>query len=527
MTTSKGNPDLGEANSKLEPCQLENQAINSDAARLDQLGLHAELERRFSLPSIICLCLCLMATWEALSSVVAQALASGGVPCLIYNYIASFLCTVAIALSLAEIASVYPTAGGQYHWVAALSPSYGRKTISWLTGWISIGGQIVLTASAAFAAGLMIQGLIVLNDETYDPQRWHGLLVYWAVLTYVFIMNTWGYHALPTTNLISGLLHIVGFLVVFISLAVKSEKNDAEGVFTKFSNSTGWSSDGVAWLVGLISTVYPFLGYDAACHLAEELPQASRNVPVAIVGSVVLNGIIGLAYVMMLGFSAGSLTTILDTRTGFPFMVIFSEATRSNAFTTVLVLFPVMIAMAASVAGLTSTSRTLWAFSRDDGTPLSSYISKVDDKKQIPLRAVAIITVLEMLLGLIYVGNSTAFNAVLSMAIIGMYISYLLPVACMLFFGRRTLSPTDYGPFKLNRLSGMVCNTVALVWSIVAVIFSTFPTQMPVTETNMNYSIVIMAGWIVLGLLHYVAVGRHRFKMPVVRAHVIMGVTTN
>lgn len=85
MATSEEKPDLGKADSRLEPCQLENQATNSDAARLAEIGLQAELERRFSLPSIICLCLCLMGTWEGLSSVVAQALASGGVPCLVYN----------------------------------------------------------------------------------------------------------------------------------------------------------------------------------------------------------------------------------------------------------------------------------------------------------------------------------------------------------------------------------------------------------------------------------------------------------
>ncbi|KAF4414735.1 amino acid permease [Fusarium acutatum] len=482
MTTSKEKPDLGEADSKLEPCQLENQATNSDAARLDQLGLHAELERRFSLPSIICLCLCSGQWWRAMSCLQlvsfnpsVQFLHPSNIR--LACSIASLLYTVATALSLAEIASVYPTAGGQYHWVAALFPPRGRKTVSWLTGWISIGGQNVLTASAS---QVYISGYPTPSEFVTDRNQ--------------------------------GVLHIVGFLVVFISLAVKSEKTDTESVFTRFSNSTGWSSDGVAWLVGLISTVHPFLGYDAACHLAEELPHASRNVPVAMVGSIVLNGIIGLAYVMMLAFSVGSLTTILDT---------------SNAFTTVLVLFIVIIAMAASVACLASASWTLWAFARDDGTPLSSFLSKVNDKKQIPLRAIALVTVLEMLLGLIYVGNSTAFNAVLSMAIIGMYISYLLPVACILFFGRSALSPTDYGPFKLNRLSGIVCNIIALVWSIVTVIFSTFPTQMPVNKTNMNYSIVIMVGWIVLGPSHYIAVGRHRFKMPLVRAHVLMGVTAN
>ena len=85
MTTSKQKSDLGKVDLDPKPSQLENQGTNSDAERLDQRGLHAELERRFSLPSIICLCLCLMGTWEGLSSVVAQALASGGVPCLVYN----------------------------------------------------------------------------------------------------------------------------------------------------------------------------------------------------------------------------------------------------------------------------------------------------------------------------------------------------------------------------------------------------------------------------------------------------------
>ena len=67
-------------------------------------------------------------------------------------------------------------------------------------------------------------------------------------------------------------------------------KHDAQYVFTEFSNTSGWTSDGISWLVGLLSTVYPFLGYDAACHLAEEMVYPARNVPIAMVGSVIVNG---------------------------------------------------------------------------------------------------------------------------------------------------------------------------------------------------------------------------------------------
>jgi hypothetical protein len=93
---------------------------------------------------------------------------------------------------------------GQYHWVAALCPSSSRSTASFITGWISVGGQIVLTASAAFAAGLQTQALIVLNEDSYGPTRWQGMLFYWAILIYAMAINIWGSKLLPTANLISG-----------------------------------------------------------------------------------------------------------------------------------------------------------------------------------------------------------------------------------------------------------------------------------------------------------------------------------
>jgi choline transport protein len=94
---------------------------------------------------------------------------------------------------------------GQYHWVAALCPPSTRSAASWATGWISVGGQIVLTASAAFAAGLQAQALITLNHpDTYTPQRWQGMLFYWAILAYAGVLNIWGMKAMPHVNLVSG-----------------------------------------------------------------------------------------------------------------------------------------------------------------------------------------------------------------------------------------------------------------------------------------------------------------------------------
>ncbi|KAF1928278.1 amino acid transporter [Didymella exigua CBS 183.55] len=489
---------------------------DDDDDRLAQLGHVQELQRNYSLWSLGSLSLCLMGTWEALSTVIATALTTGGAPCLFFNLLMSVICTIAIACSLGEIASIFPTAGGQYHWVAALAPSSSRATASWLTGWINVGGQIVLTASAAFASGLQFQALIILNDDSYVPKRWQGLLFYWAILLYAAAMNIWGAKMLPTANLVSGVLHISGFLAILVTLGVMAPKNTASFVFTEVSNSSGWSNDGVSWLVGLLSSVYPLLGYDAACHLAEEMPNATRNVPMAMVGSVTVNGILGLGYCIMILFATGKLDVLLATPTGFPFMQIFLDATQSAAGATVMSLIITLIAAAATVAGVTSTSRTVWAFARDKAVPFDRYFAHVNPASHIPVRAVVLITILQMLLGFIYLGNSTAFNAILSMAILGLYTSYLIPIVYFMVYGRPRLAKHEFGFFKMPKALGLGLNILSCAWLVLCIVFSTFPTFMPVTAQNMNYSTVVMVGWVVLGGVYYVVRGRNKFEIPVV-----------
>ncbi|CZT46701.1 related to HNM1-Choline permease [Rhynchosporium secalis] len=476
-----------------------------------------ELRRDFSVWSLGSLCLCLMATWEALTSVVGAALTNGGAPCLFYNYIISFIGSIAIASSLAEIASIYPTAGGQYHWVAVLAPKKQRIIASWFTGWISIGGQIVLTASAAFVVGLQFQALITINNDGYVPLRWQGMLFYWVVLLYSTAINLWGSKMLPHSNLASGVVHIAGLVVIIAVLSAMAPKNNASFVFLEVTNSSGWSSDGVSWLVGLLSAVYPFLGYDAACHLAEEMPNPARNVPIAMLGSVLVNGILGLGFTIILLFSLGDLQELLSSPTGFPFMQLFLNVTESKAGTTILVLIICLVATAANVAGMTSTSRTFWAFARDSATPYPKYFAHVDKKMQIPVRAVVAIALAQALLGMIYLVNTTAFNAILSMSILGMYSSYLLPIVCMQFYGRKMIASTGrYGPFKLGNTLGPIINVVAILWLLLAMLFSMFPSVQPVTTANMNYASAVMGAWVLAGVAFFFIFGKGRYSGPLI-----------
>lgn len=249
--------------------------------------------------------------------------------------------------------------------------------------------------------------------------------------------------------------------------------------------------------------------------MAEEIPHAARHVPIAMVGSVVANGILGFIYCLVLLFGLGDLSSLLETTTGFPFMQLFLNVTNSRAGAIVMSLVPTTIAVLATAAGLASCSRTFWAFARDDAVPAPKFWSHVDKRLKIPVRMILLVFILQVLLGLLYLGSTTAFNAVLSMAVIGMYLSYALPIMYMLFCGRGT-NRVEAAPFRMSHGVGVATNIVALVWLLVAMFFSKWPNFYPVTPETMNYSIVVLVGWIVVGGSYYVGWGKKMYNGPVV-----------
>lgn len=249
--------------------------------------------------------------------------------------------------------------------------------------------------------------------------------------------------------------------------------------------------------------------------MAEELPEPERYVPLATVGSILVNGVIGLVYCIVLLFCLGDLTDLLETPTGFPYMQLFLNSTGSQAATTIFTLIIALIATAANSAGLTSTSRTAWAFARDQAFPFSGYFSHISSHSHVPIRMCVLLTLLQALLGAIYVANTTAYNAIISMAILGMYASYVLPIAYMLLFGRSQSSPqrVRFGPFKLGQW-GAVINIFAILWGVLAILFSMFPSYQPVNSTNMNYASVVMGAWVFIGAIYYFFYQRHTYNGP-------------
>jgi hypothetical protein len=107
----------------------------------------------------------------------------------------------------------------------------------------------------------MIQGLLTLNQESYEAQRWQGSLIYWALVAMGAVINTWGSRLLSFAEGASLIVHVMAFVANFIVMWVCSPvKHSALFVFTLFQNNSGWPSDGIAWSIGMLSSCYVLTG---------------------------------------------------------------------------------------------------------------------------------------------------------------------------------------------------------------------------------------------------------------------------
>ncbi|KAF3008411.1 hypothetical protein E8E13_001720 [Curvularia kusanoi] len=220
----------------------------------------------------------LMVTWEGLFSVFVFGPQNGGPSGLIYGFLFTIVGYSCVAASMGELVSLWPTAGGQYHWVYVLAPDRRRAVLSYFIGWQSVIAWQATAAGGAYVSATSTQGLVINSQPSYIPERWHGTLIAILLVTLCGLFSTFLSKGLPYTEIAALWLHVLLFIALLVAFTV------IDG---------GYESRGVSFFVGLITSVFVFSGVDGAVHMCEEVHNASRIVPWAMMGSVFINGITG------------------------------------------------------------------------------------------------------------------------------------------------------------------------------------------------------------------------------------------
>jgi choline transport protein len=237
-------------------------------------------------------------------------------------------------------------------------------------------------------------------------------------------------------------------------------------------------------------------------------------VPRAMVGGYILNGVLGFAVLLVYLFGITSIDDALNEPNGYPFLWVFGQAVSPGGVIG-LTMLPLAVVFGSTISLNLTTSRQTWAFARDKGLPFSNWLSRVDPKVEVPANAIVFTCTCTVLLSLINIGSSAAFNAIISLNLVSLMLSYSLSIGCVL---TRRISHPERLPhcrWSLGRW-GVPVNAGGLAYSTFAFFWSFWPNATPVDLVSFNWAVVMFVGVVLICMVDYWVRGRKAFTGPVV-----------
>ncbi|XP_047054418.1 amino-acid permease BAT1 homolog [Lolium rigidum] len=498
---------------------------DSGQARLNELGYKQELNRNLSLLSNFAFSFTIISVLTGVTTLYNTGLNYGGPVTMTFGWFVAGAFTMTVGLSMAEICSSFPTSGGLYYWSARLSGNRWAPFASWITGWFNIVGQWAVTTSVDYSLAQLIQVIILLstggaNGGGYLASKYVVIAFHAAILLSHAIINSLPISWLSFFGQFAAAWNMLGVFVLMIAVpTVATERASAKFVFTHFNtdNSAGIHSSLYIFVLGLLMSQYTLTGYDASAHMTEETKNADRNGPIGIISAIGISIVVGWGYILGITFAVNDIPSLLSPDNdagGYAIAQVFYQAFKSRYGSGVGGIVCLCIVAVAiyfcGMSSVTSNSRMAYAFSRDGAMPLSSVWHKVN-KHEVPINAVWLSAFISLCMALPSLGSLVAFQAMVSIATIGLYIAYALPIFFRVTLARKHFVP---GPFNLGRY-GVVVGWVAVLWVATITVLFSLPVTYPVTKDTLNYTPVAVGGLFILVLSSWIFSARHWFKGPV------------
>lgn len=231
------------------------------------------------------------------------------------------------------------------------------------------------------------------------------------------------------------------------------------------------------------------------------------------IATLIFNGILGWVALITVCFMIGDLNTVLNSPTGQPFVQIFFDTTNSTAGTCVLVTLVIIEAFFGCVDNVAAASRQLFAFARDKGVPFHSWLAHVEPRWNLPLNAIAFSWTLNVLLSLINIGSTIAFNVIVSLAVSAMVATYMISIGCMTVkrLRREPLLPSY---FSLGRF-GLLVNAFSVLGMTLIFVMTFFPQAPDPTLASMNWNPLVFGVVVIFSVVYFIVKGRFEYDGPV------------
>jgi amino acid transporter len=478
---------------------------DDDVKTLHSMGYAQELSRRMSGFSNFAISFSIICILAGGITSFPLALATGAGFQAVIGWLVGGIFALVVAASLGQIGSAYPTAGGLYHWSSIL----GGRGWGWATAWINLLGLIFVVASVNVGVYSLFQGLIAGPILHLDASAWGFREQTIAVVAITLTQALFNHFGIKVTT---ALTDFSGYLILVIALGLTLTFLFWGATFdlsrlTTFINTTGDAGGGyvpeprtafVAFLIGLLYPLYTITGFDASAHTSEETVNARIAVPRGMLHAVFWSLVFGFA--MAVSFVLASPDLAATAKDGAnAWFNLYNNLPAPVWLKSILAVGIVLANYLCALAGLTSTSRMIFAFARDGGLPASSVWRKVSSIWRTPVAAIWLGAALSVAATL----YSPAFAALAAGCALFLYVSYAMPVVAGLFAEGRTW--TEFGPFRLG-----VWSKPFAVITVIGVVILMYAGIQPPFDILINYAI----GLIVLLVVLWFGLERRRFQGP-------------
>ena len=439
------------------------------------------------------------------------------------------LFTLAVAASMAEIASAYPTAGGLYYWAYRLS----GKTWAWVTAWLNMLGQITITAGINMAAAIYITGLFTLlfnvpGDATVPilgaVNGWNfWLFVMIIIMIPQVLINVMGIKLTALLNDFSVYWHIGGVLVMALLLTIFGKYHNSlafmfsttqtvspadvhatffigplevNSIMTRIIPGLGsLYASGIfafAFVLALLQAQWTYTGYDASAHMAEETYLARMNSAWGVFLSVAVSAVVG--YISLLALTNSIPPDKIADTANAPYAVLFIAQNALQPFFANVIAVIIGVAMwLCGLSSITSMARMWFAFARDEGMPGSGYLKRVSHRWRTPANAIIVTSVIAWLI----TAYSAAFSVIVSMSTTALYLAYAIPVYLNWRNKRRgqgEFTTKETAPWSLGKW-GPAINVICFSWVIVITLLFSIPPNELAGWTMIAFGVLLVIYW--------------------------------
>ncbi|GME83079.1 unnamed protein product [Ambrosiozyma monospora] len=409
-----------------------NPDISKDEKVIMALGYKQEFKREFSFFTTFSVSFSVMGLLPSIASTLFYSICYAGNAGITWGYLIAMIGILAVAFSMAEISSAFPTSGGLYYATAMLSPPKYKALLSWCVGWSNYFVQVTNSPSIGYSCSAMILALKQMTDDSYTFQTWHCYLLATGITIVCAIIASAPTKWIAWINSCSTIMNLIFLFISFIIILAGNERtsqglprfNSSESAWA-LTNYTQWP-DGISILMSFMAVIWTMSGYDSPFHLAEECSNAQTATPNAIVMTATTGGFIGFAFQLAIAYTVIDLDAVVndDQGLGQPY-VSFLDQLLDRPKTLALASMAIITAFVMAFSCMIAASRVLFSYSRDGCFPFSKIWSKVNKTTHTPVNAVwANWFIGQLLLTLMFGG--VAIDAVFSVGAIASFISFTI-----------------------------------------------------------------------------------------------------